>query len=208
MKKNNSIYFIAKEAGVSIATISRFFNNPESLNLKTRESVAEICEKYSYQPSSYASAMVTGKTKIITLLTAYMMQPTINSQFLAIERRLTESGYLLNIINFAEDSLSRKKLKKIIRSSKTDGFICSGLEYSSICEIKESSIPAVYLDICKEFPALPSYKNNDYLGGKLAGEYLIKKDIKKLGLFYLIQKYMITFWKEEQVLLMFWKIIT
>ena len=47
-----NIYDIAKEAGVSITTVSRVVNNKENISKKTKAKVKAVLEKYSYTPNS------------------------------------------------------------------------------------------------------------------------------------------------------------
>ena len=49
-----NIYDIAKEAGVSISTVSRVMNHKGNVNPETRKKVEEILEKNNYTPSAIA----------------------------------------------------------------------------------------------------------------------------------------------------------
>ena len=54
-----NIYDIAKEAGVSISTVSRVMNHKGNVNPVTRKRVEEILEKNNYTPSAIARGMVS-----------------------------------------------------------------------------------------------------------------------------------------------------
>ena len=54
-----NIYDIAKEAGVSISTVSRVMNHKGNVNPETRKKVEEILEKNNYTPSAIARGMVS-----------------------------------------------------------------------------------------------------------------------------------------------------
>src|SRR5680860_1114034 len=75
MNEKVDIYFIAREAKVSPATISRFFNRSELVTEKTRKRILEICDKYDYKPSVVASSMRTKKTKYIGLVVPNLTNP-------------------------------------------------------------------------------------------------------------------------------------
>lgn len=50
-----NIYDIAKEAGVSISTVSRVMNNKGNVNAATRKKVEAILDKHDYTPSAIAA---------------------------------------------------------------------------------------------------------------------------------------------------------
>ena len=54
-----NIYDIAKEAGVSISTVSRVMNNKGNVNAATRKKVEAILDKHDYTPSAIARGMVS-----------------------------------------------------------------------------------------------------------------------------------------------------
>ena len=54
-----NIYDIAKEANVSIATVSRVVNNKQNISPKTRKRVEAVLQKYNYTPSSIARGLAS-----------------------------------------------------------------------------------------------------------------------------------------------------
>ena len=58
-RKKMNIYDIAKEAGVSISTVSRVMNNKGNVNAATRKKVEAILDKHDYTPSAIARGMVS-----------------------------------------------------------------------------------------------------------------------------------------------------
>ena len=58
-----NIYDIAKEAGVSISTVSRVMNNKGNVNAATRKKVEAILDKHDYTPSAIARGMVSKTMK-------------------------------------------------------------------------------------------------------------------------------------------------
>ena len=64
-----NIYDIAKEAGVSISTVSRVMNNKGNVNAATRKKVEAILDKHDYTPSAIARGMVSKTMKTVAVLT-------------------------------------------------------------------------------------------------------------------------------------------
>lgn len=73
-----TIYDVAREAGVSIATVSKVLNKNGRISDKTREKVHRIMEELNYQPSLVVSALTSRRTGTIGL-----MIPDISNPFFA-----------------------------------------------------------------------------------------------------------------------------
>ena len=63
-----TILDVAKEAGVSIASVSRFLNNPSSLRKENREKIAQAIKKLDYQPLVHAQKLAGGKLNVFGLI--------------------------------------------------------------------------------------------------------------------------------------------
>ena len=72
-----NIYDIAKEAGVSIATVSRVINNKGPVSDKTRTKIEAIMAKSEYQPSAIARGLASGSTKILPLTFGFRTMPRL-----------------------------------------------------------------------------------------------------------------------------------
>ena len=62
-----NIFDIAKEAGVSIATVSRALSDTPNLNSAKQRKVLEVVQKYNYKPSVAASGLNKGHSKLISI---------------------------------------------------------------------------------------------------------------------------------------------
>ena len=82
---------IAREAGVSTATVSRVLNNPERVKPETQERVMAVVRRHEYVPDSLARGLMTKRSKtigvlIISISNSYYMEITET-----IQRRLREA---------------------------------------------------------------------------------------------------------------------
>ena len=59
---------IAKEAGVSISTVSRVMNGTKPVSPKLKEKVYKIIEKNNYTPNALAQSLITKKTNIVGVI--------------------------------------------------------------------------------------------------------------------------------------------
>ncbi len=65
-----TIYDVAKEAGVSIATVSRVLNGSSTVSLKTKEKVLAVMKKQNYQPNPFARGLGLNSMKMIGVICA------------------------------------------------------------------------------------------------------------------------------------------
>ena len=67
-KTSISIEDVARESGVSAATVSRVINNLSSVKEENRKSVLEVIKKLKYQPSVFAQRLAKGKSNVVALV--------------------------------------------------------------------------------------------------------------------------------------------
>ena len=90
--RNMNIYDIAKEAGVSISTVSRVLNHKGNVNPATRERVEEVLERNHYTPSAIARGMVSKSMRTVAVLTVDIRVPHYARTAYTIERELSHRG--------------------------------------------------------------------------------------------------------------------
>lgn len=185
--KKATIYIIAKEAGVSVATVSRFFNNPDIVSESTKEKIYSICQKYDYEPSFIASAITTKKTKTIAILVPSLKEPAFVELIGGAEYVLSARGYCLSVFNARQNIKKELEIAKIIDSRSIDGVIFSGVygderDKVFISEMVKRNIPCIMVDRIIPDIDIPCVASNEYLGGRLAAGYLIDNNHKNIGI--------------------------
>ena len=77
MPKRPTVYDVAQAAGVSIATVSFAFRQPERVRASTREVVLEAARKLNYVPSANARGLADGRTGALGLYSFDMLLETV-----------------------------------------------------------------------------------------------------------------------------------
>jgi DNA-binding LacI/PurR family transcriptional regulator len=70
-----SIQKIARQAGVSVATVSRVLNNSDSVKSKNRERVLEAIRESNYQPNLSARQLRTSRSSMILVMVSNIANP-------------------------------------------------------------------------------------------------------------------------------------
>lgn len=88
-----NVYDIAEKAGVSIATVSRVLNHPESVSAATFEKVSRAIKESNYTPSSLARGLGSGRTKTVGVVCTDISDMYYASAVCYLEKELRQSGY-------------------------------------------------------------------------------------------------------------------
>ena len=177
-KKKNSnptMKDVAKEAGVSLGTVSKVFNDVP-VGASYRRKVEEAAERLHYQVNNYARGLKTNETRCIALLIPSLQHPFFSALTDEITAYLMSLGYrnMLMITNYDQDA--EEKCITLVQQNKVDGII--GLTYIPALEV-DPSVPFVTIDRHLN-SSIPCVSSDNYQGGQLATEKLIELGCRNL----------------------------
>lgn len=147
MKK--TIKDIAKEAGVSIATVSFIVNGKDQhISDATRQRVKDVMKKYNYIPNAMAGSLVTRRTGIIGLILPDITNPFFPGIARGAEDRANEEGYSIIFCNTDDKIEVEEKYIESLTSKMVDGIIIAHSSNSDqMGEILErTQIPVILID--------------------------------------------------------------
>jgi len=166
LEKTPSIMSVAREAGVSKATVSRVANNRPGVNEKTREKVRAVIERLGYRPDETARGLSLGKSAKVGLNIGFSSR--LNLHFLLfrqhLEAALFSKGLRIEHIPTDEKGLPEKGAGLMVICSTFD-------EDPRVPFLKDNKIPFVALGKC----AADFWVSSDeYSGGRQAAEHLLR----------------------------------
>ena len=160
---NITIYDVAREAGVSMATVSRVVNGNPNVKPTTRKRVHEAIERLGYRPNAVARGLASKRTTTVGVII-----PDISSIFFSELARGIEdiaTMYKYNIILCNSDQNKDKEIHLIntLLEKQVDGIVFMGGEITQEHEetFEKSPVPIVLsatVDAKKHFPSV----NIDY----------------------------------------------
>ena len=124
-----NIYDIAREAGVSIATISRVINGSDKVRESTRKRVLELIEKYHYTPNAFARALGLGTMKTVGILCTDISNLYNNEAVAYIEYGLRDCGFNSLLCCTGHDYQDKEKGVNHLLSRNIDALILIGSHY-------------------------------------------------------------------------------
>ena len=95
---------VARRAGVSQSAVSRVFTPGASASAKTAEKVRQAATELGYRPNNLARAMVSGKSRIIGLVVAYLDNQFYPDALERLSNALQEQGY--HVLIFMANTLT------------------------------------------------------------------------------------------------------
>lgn len=181
--KKTSMLDVAKEAGVSIATVSHVINNDKAVSSKTRQIVQNAIDKLNYSPNLIARGFKTGKRGIIGFIVPDISNPFFATLIEQVESIICKEGYHLIIVNTKETKEDEYQNIKILSSSFVDGFIIASTleDFKELKGALPDGFPAIFID--RKILNCP-YETiciNSYDATKESIDFLIAKGHTKIG---------------------------
>ncbi|RBW69040.1 LacI family DNA-binding transcriptional regulator [Bacillus taeanensis] len=178
-----TIYDVAKNAGVSIATVSKVINNNGRISDKTRKKVLKIMKDLDYQPSFAAAALTGKRTNTIGLLIPDLANPFFAEIARSIEDRGHELGVSVVMCSTDKNKEKEEKYVSLLVRKSVDGFIlASGFSNVEVVEdLLKKKIPVAM--IAQDVPTLlvDTLSVDDYKGGYLATVHLLSLEHKRIA---------------------------
>ncbi len=153
-----TIYDVAREAGVSMATVSRVVNNNPNVKPQTRKKVFEAIERLGYRPNAVARGLASKKTTTVGVV----IPDISNSVFAEVARGIEDIAnmYHYNIILCNADKKKDKEIRVIntLLEKQVDGLLFMGgaITEEHLHAFKTSSVPIVLCATTDENQEMPS----------------------------------------------------
>jgi LacI family sucrose operon transcriptional repressor len=165
---------IAKLAGVSRATISRFLNDGY-VSEEKRKVIQEVIDKTGYKPSVQAQSLRRQTTGLIGVIIPRIQSESVSRMVAGISIILSDSGYQLLLANTQNDEKEELKYLKTFRKNHVDGIIFMGTMFSKahFNILKELEVPIVILG--QQVEGYSCVYQDDYNAAKEAVQLLMKK---------------------------------
>lgn len=134
---------VAKDAGVSVGSVSKYLNGYK-LKEKTKEAIEASITKLGYEQNIYAKGLKLNRSFTVVLIVPTIWNPFFSELAFYIERFLRLHKTKLMIFNSNDDSHEEVELFTMARQNKVDGIIA--ITYSNIEQHLSDDLPVVSID--------------------------------------------------------------
>lgn len=187
VREKTTIYDISKKLNVSAATVSRALNNSPKISSATKDLILRTAKEMNYKQNRLAQALKSGRTNNVGVIVPYINRNFFSSVIRGIEEELTPHGYHVIICQTHENVENERKQINALLDTQIDGIFMSvsktTQETDHIQKILDNKTPLVFFDRKKEMTGVSSVTLDDYRGGYIVTEHLIKQGCKKIAHF-------------------------
>jgi LacI family transcriptional regulator len=176
-----TIYDVATRAGVSIATVSRVLNAPQSVNGTTRARVQSAIDELGFIPKAEATARARRRHRQIGVLVPFFTYSSFVQRLRGIAAALLDAGLELVVYNAETPEHVRGYLLSLPITRRLDGLIIISLriDYEAGRRLVEHNLPAVLIETQCDLLSCVDIDNR--AGGLLAAEYLLSRGHRRIG---------------------------
>jgi DNA-binding LacI/PurR family transcriptional regulator len=166
---------VAARAGVSQSAVSRVFTPGASASAKTVEKVKQAAKELGYQPNSLARAMVSGKSRIIGLVVAYLENQFYPMALEKLSNALQAKGYHLLVFTAPNSSEGVDAVIEDLMGYQVDGIIAASVSMSSDLagRARSAGIPVVLFNRGQDGNGLHNVTSANTEGAEIATQFLI-----------------------------------
>jgi DNA-binding LacI/PurR family transcriptional regulator len=174
---------VARLAGVSQSAVSRVFTPGASASALTVKKVRAAAEQLGYRPDPLARAMITGRTRIIGLVVAYLENQFYPMVLERLSRALQERGYHI-LVFMAENST--EKVAEVVQELidyRVDGIITASVAMSNdlTARLMALGIPVVNFNRGQDDARLTDITSDNVAGGRRATEFLVAAGHRRIA---------------------------
>ncbi|MCK0125942.1 LacI family DNA-binding transcriptional regulator [Gelidibacter sp. F2691] len=174
---------VAERAGVSQSAVSRVFTPGASASKKTVEKVRKAATELGYRPNVLARAMVSGKSRIIGLVVAYLENQFYPEALEKLSNELQQRGYHVLIFLAEQTAGNIDDVVEEILDYQVDGIIAASVAMSSDLSerCRAAGVPMVLFNRSQDDPNMSAVTSDNYAGGRKIAEFLLEAGHRKIG---------------------------
>jgi len=180
MDKKITIYDVAQHADVAISTVSRVLNGSPYVSEKTREKVQQAIKKLEFRPQASARNLASKKPQVVAVAVPSFTTPYYTELLKGVKDNIPKID--LDLVIFNTGSLNPEAgLINFLDRGTADTLIIISIQITDEIHrrLKNARIPVVLVGT--RHPDYDYLDVDDYLGGFIAGEHLVKQGYKRMG---------------------------
>lgn len=169
---------VARLAGVSRNTVSRYLNERGYISDKTRRAIASAIDELHYQPNQIARSLYTRRTNLVGLVIPNVEHPFFAAVTSRIEDELDSRGYKMILCNTLHSTRKERQYIDMLTANKVDGIIIGS--HSIDIDYSEVAAPVVALDRYLA-DGIPVVASDHAAGGRIAAQAFIDRHCHKVA---------------------------
>ncbi len=162
---------IAQRSGVSLTTVSRYFNHPELLSQETQDKIKTAIKELNYQQDNLARILVTGESNLIGVIFPHLHLSFYTELLNQLIKFGKDKGYSLIVYTSNNSREEELQLIQTLISYRIKGLILLS-HLLSPQDIEKLPVPVISVE--RTGGNFMQINNDNFTGGKLAANLLIR----------------------------------
>lgn len=173
---------VARRAGVSQSAVSRVFTPGASASQHTRDKVMKAATDLGYRPNTLARAMITGQSRIIGLIVAYLDNQFYPMALEKLSRALEEKDYHI-LVFMAENESRMTSIVEELMAYQVDGIIMASVAMSNDLADRcdAAGIPVVMFNRGQDDNRHSQVTSDNIAGGRTVAQFLAAGGHRKIA---------------------------
>lgn len=174
---------VAMRAGVSRSAVSRVFTPGASVSKTTAAKVRAAASELGYRPNVLARSLITGRSRIIGLVVAYLENQFYPEAIEKLSKSLQERGYHVLVFMASNDEAATQGVIDELLDYQVDGIVVAsvGISNDLTRRCEDAGIPIVLFNRDQFDDRLSSVTSDNHAGGRKLAEFLISGGHTRIG---------------------------
>lgn len=178
-----TIHDVAREAGVSSITVSRYFKLPEKVASATREAIEAAVKRLDYTPNLAAMTLASNRSPIVAVIVPNLSNSIFSETLQEIERILRPAGLHLLIGHSHYSAQTEEELVRTFLAYRPNALILTGCIQTPATEalVRAAKVPVIQMWSLTETPIDTCVGMSNYQAALQMTRYLIGKGHRRIG---------------------------
>ena len=187
IKKQPTLADLARELGISTATVSRALKDYPDISTSTKQKVLELAEKWNYRPNSIAAGLRKQESRVIGVIIPEIVNHFFSTVIKGIMEVAYDAGYKVMLCQSDESYEKEVADAEALLNSRVDGVLVSVAhgtsDYGHFYSFQQAGIPILFFDkIIEEMKNTTQIVVNDRDGAYRAVSHLIRQGRRKIAM--------------------------
>lgn len=167
---------VAARAGVSQSAVSRVFTPGASASAKTVAKVKKAADELGYRPNRVARAMITGKSRIIGLVVAYLDNQFYPQALERLSNALQQQGYHVLVFTATNTPEKVDEVMRDLLDFQVDGIVTASVAVTSDLNARcaAAGIPVVLFNRGQDGADVNAVTSDNHAGGRKIADFLVQ----------------------------------
>lgn len=174
---------VAREAGVSLITVSRVLRHPEQVTDTTRRQIEAVMADLGYVPNLIAGGLAATQTRIVSVIVPYVTHGVFAEAIQGVADGLEHKGYCVLLGNSAGSADQEERIVRTLLGHRPAGVVIQGANHTRATRklLRSAAIPVVETGTLPKEPIDMAVGYSNFEAARTMTSYLIGQGHRRIG---------------------------